>query len=126
MNNWKHFELKKSKEKSWEEFGRRLDSNYFSANKVFRQTIRRFRGKRSTVTYFIRDSAGNIPTDENSRCEEYFDDLLISVKASTCDTQEVTQLRKEKVLTATEVAAAIKGIKSGKAACEDEIRPEML
>ena len=27
--------VKKSKEKSWEEFGRRLDSNYFSANKVF-------------------------------------------------------------------------------------------
>ena len=27
--------VKKFKEKSWEEFGRRLDSNYFSANKVF-------------------------------------------------------------------------------------------
>ena len=27
--------VKKSKEKSWEEFGRRLDSNYFSANKIF-------------------------------------------------------------------------------------------
>ena len=27
--------VKKSKEKSWEEFGRRLDPNYFSANKVF-------------------------------------------------------------------------------------------
>ena len=40
--------VKKSKEKSWEEFGRRLDSNYFSANKVFWQTIRRLRGKRSS------------------------------------------------------------------------------
>ena len=37
--------VKKSKEKSWEEFGRRLDYNYFSANKVFWQTIRRLRGK---------------------------------------------------------------------------------
>ena len=27
--------VNKSKEKSWEEFGRRLDSNYFSANKIF-------------------------------------------------------------------------------------------
>ena len=42
--------VKKSKEKSWEEIGRRLDSNYFSANKVFWQTIRRLRGKRSSVT----------------------------------------------------------------------------
>ena len=31
--------VKKSKEKSWEESGRRLDSNYFSANKMFWQTI---------------------------------------------------------------------------------------
>ena len=57
--------VKKSKKKSWEEFGRWLDSNYFSANKVFWQTIRRLRGKRSSVTYSIKDSSGNILTDEN-------------------------------------------------------------
>ena len=50
--------VKKSKEKSWEEFGRRLDSNYFSANKVFWQTIRRLRGKRSSIMYSIKDSNG--------------------------------------------------------------------
>ena len=50
----------KSKEKLWEEFGCRLDFNYFSANKVFCQTIRHLRGKRSSVTYSIMDSAGNI------------------------------------------------------------------
>ena len=69
--------VKKSK-KSWEEFGRRLDFNYFSANKVFWQTIRRLRGKRSSITYSIKDSAGNIPTDENeilSRRKEYFEDF---------------------------------------------------
>ena len=57
--------VKKSKEKSREEFGRRLDFNYFSANKVFWQTIRRLRGKRSSITYSIKDSDGNILTDEN-------------------------------------------------------------
>ena len=55
--------VEKSKEKSWEEFGRRLDSNYFSVYKVFWQTICRLRGKRSSVTYSIKDSAGNILTD---------------------------------------------------------------
>ena len=57
--------VKKSKEKSWEELGRRLDSNYFSANNVFWQTIRRLRGKRSSITYSIKDSDGYILTDEN-------------------------------------------------------------
>ena len=120
--------VKKSK-KSWEEFGRRLDSNYFSANKIFWQTIRRLRGKRSSVTYSIKDSAGNILTDENeilSRWREYFEDLLNPVKASTRDTHEVTHLREDEVFTAAQVATPIKGIKSGKAAGEDEIRPEML
>ena len=121
--------VKKSNEKSWEEFGRQLDFNYFSANKVFWQTIRRLRGKRSSVTYSIKDSAGNILTDEReilSQWREYFEDLLNPVKASTRDTHEVTHLGEDEVFTAAEVAKAIKGIKSGKAAGEDEIRPEML
>ena len=106
-----------------------MDSNYFSASKVFWQTIRRLHGKRSSVTYFIKDSAGNILTDENeilSRWREYFEDLLNPVKASTRDTHKVTHLGEDQVSTAAEVATAIKGIKSGKVAGEDEIRPEML
>ena len=48
------------------------------------------------------------------------------VKASTCETQEVIRLGKEEVFTTAEVAAAIKAIKSGKAAGADESRPKML
>ena len=94
----------KSKEKSWEEFGRRLDSNYFSANKVFWQTIRRLRGKRSSITHSMKDSDGNILTDENEILSRW-----------TRDTHEVTHLEEDEVFTAAEVATAIKGIKSGKA-----------
>ena len=39
---------------------------------------------------------------------------------------KATHLGEEEVFTAAEVATAIKGIKPGKAATEDEIRPEML
>ena len=106
-----------------------MSSNYFSTTKVSWQTIRRLGGKRSSVTYSIKDSAGNNLTDENeilSRWREYFKDLLNPVRESIRDLHEVTHLEKEEVFTAAEVATAIKGIKSGKVAGEDEIRPEML
>ena len=48
------------------------------------------------------------------------------VEASTRDTPKVTHPREEEVFTEAKVATAIKGIKSAKAAGEDEIRPEML
>ena len=48
------------------------------------------------------------------------------VTASTRDTHQVTHLEEEEVFIAAEVATTIKGIKSGKAAGEDEIRPKML
>ena len=91
--------VKKSKEKSCEEVGRRLDFNYFSANKVFWQTIRRLHGKRSSITNSIKDSAGSILTDENeilSRWREYVEDLLNPIKALTRDTHEVAHLGKRK------------------------------
>ena len=106
-----------------------MDSNYFSTNIEFRKLIHRLRDKRSSFTYCIKNSAGNILSDKNkilSRWREYFEDLLNLVQASTRDTPEVIHLGEEGVFTATEVAIAIKGIKSGKAAGEDEIRPDMF
>ena len=87
--------VKKSKEKSWEEFGLRLDSNYFSANKVFWQTIGRLRGKRSSITYSIKDSDGNILTDwewNPFTMEWILWRSLNPVKALNRDTHEVTHL----------------------------------
>ena len=50
--------IKLSKERTWKEFGERLDDDFKTANKVFWQTIRRLRGKRSRAALFIEDSNG--------------------------------------------------------------------
>jgi len=121
--------VKKSKEKSWEEFGRRLASNLSWANKVFWQTIRRLRGKRSNFSSFLKDPSSNILSDENeivSTWRKCFKDFFKLTQAKNDDTHEQICFWEEEVFTAREVAAAISYLKSEKAAGEDKIRPELL
>ena len=106
--------IKKSKEKPWEEFGYRLNSNYFSANKLFWQIIRRLRGERSIVTYYIKVSAGNILTDKNEillRWRKYFEDLLNPVKASVRDTHKAIHLGNRKFSKQQKWQRQLKGFK---------------
>ena len=70
---------------------------FFGKESILANHQPRLRGKRSSVTYFIEDSAGNIQTEENKillRRRKYFKDLLNPVKASTRDTQEVIHARR--------------------------------
>ena len=94
--------VKMSKERSSEEVGRRLDSNYSSAHKVFWQTIRRLRGKSLSTTTSIKDSTGNKPRDEKkiiSRWRKYFEDLLNPVRAIPTDTCDTINFGKKGVFT---------------------------
>ena len=50
--------VKQTKEKSWEEFGQNLDTDYRSANQVFWQTLRRLHGKQTPFATFIKDTNG--------------------------------------------------------------------
>ena len=121
--------VKMSKTRSWEKFGRRLDSNYSSANKVFWLTIRQLRGKSLSITTSMKNSAGNILRDEKkilSHWREYFEDLLNPVRTTLTGTCDTINFGKQEVFTLTVVVAAIRELRSGKAAGEDEIRPEML
>ena len=50
--------VKQSKEKSWKEYGQKLDTDYRSANKIFWQTIRCLRCRRTPCATFVEDTNG--------------------------------------------------------------------
>ena len=52
--------------------------------------------------------------------------MLNPVRATSTDTCDTIDFGKEEVFTLTEVAVAVRGLRSGKAAGKDEIRSEML
>ena len=58
--------------------------------------------------------------------EDYFKDFLNPLNATSTDTCDTINFEKEEVFTSIEVAAAIRGLKSGKDAGEDGIRTKML
>ena len=82
-----------------------------------------------STTTSMKNSNGNMLRNKKeilSRWREFFENLSNPVKITPTDTYNTIDFRKEEVFTLTEVAAAIQGLKFGKAAGEDELRPEML
>ena len=108
------------KKRAWKEFG--------EANKVFWQTIRRLRGKRSQAAFFNESSNGVTLRDQDAilnRWREYFSDLLNPVDATSTQIHE-EQVGEDNQITEADVNAVIKSLKIGKASMEFDIRPEML
>ena len=100
--------VKYFKEKSWKEFGQKLDTDYRSANKIFWQTIRRLRGKQTPVATFIEDTNGVFLKHQKgilNRWREYLCDLLNPVTVQHLETSE-EQIDEEIHLTEAEVSTA--------------------
>ena len=115
--------VKQSKEKSWEEFGQKLDSDYRSANKVFKQIIHHLRGRRTQIATFIKDTNDVFLKHQKGilNCwREYFCELLNPVIVQHLETSE-KQFGKKIHLTETEVITAMKFLKAGKTPGEDDI-----
>jgi len=72
--------MKKSKLQSWKNFGYKLDSNYWQANKVFSQILIHQRPKWS-----LTQQCGVIL----DRWKEYFEDVLNPVTITSSNTQEL-------------------------------------
>ena len=108
-------------ERSWKVFRETSDEDFKMANKVFRQTVRRLRGKRSQAAFFIEDSNGVTLKDQDvilNRWKECFSDLLNPVDTTPTSIHE-EQVGKDIQITEADVHAVIK------APAEDNIRFEM-
>ncbi|XP_055714425.1 uncharacterized protein LOC129808679 [Phlebotomus papatasi] len=120
--------VKAAREEAWKKFGEKLELDYRTANKTFRQTVRRLRGKKSNSIQGVTSKEGNLLTKEEevlNRWQEYFSELL-NPQQGTDDDIPTSKGRKESSPSESEVLYAISKLKDGKAAGIDEIRPEML
>ena len=117
--------VKLTQKRYCKEFGCWLDSNYSSVNKVFWQTICLLHGKSlSTKTKSLNTTRIQLSTSSRLRRKSFHvgENTLRTTPDDTCDTID---FGKEKIFQLTELAAAIRVLKSGKAAGKDEIRPEI-
>ena len=122
----------KAKNEAWEEFGKSMENNYKSNQKLFFKVIKNTRKNKSSDTMSIKNKQGKVLHDRGEvleRWKEYFEDLLktnsTATKKGTYSTQN-TQNTNEESITMEEVEDALKSIKTGKAPGHDEITPDML
>ncbi|VDP02530.1 unnamed protein product [Soboliphyme baturini] len=69
----------KAKSDSWEKFGEALESNFYTAKKVFWQTIRRLREEKNGSLKVLKDRTGHSFIKDDDilrRLREYFEELL--------------------------------------------------
>ena len=107
----------KSKKKSWEQLGQKLNIDYRAANKVFWQTVRCLRGKQTPIATFIEGANSVLLKRQKGILNcwgEYFFELLNPVTVQHLEISE-EQIREESYLAEAKVSTAIKSLKAGKA-----------
>lgn len=130
--------IKEAKQKSWEEFGEKLEENSKENQKLFYKTLKNMRNKTETRAKSIKDRNGQLISDEKDimdRWKEYFYELLNDEKYEQRDEtnryEENTNLgneiqETENIITERELEEALEKLKIGKAAGVDEIDAELI
>lgn len=122
-----------AKRETWEEFGRKMEADFHTNQKLFFKTLKNLRlGKKNEVIKQIKDEHEAILTEEEDiieRWRRYFENLLnkeitVDKNERTYNIEEIQQQREHIEL--QEVKNAIKRLKRGKAAGHDNITGEML
>lgn len=129
-------EVKKAKQKSWEDFGNRMEIQGQGNSKLLYRTLKSL-GKNQDSKEghkFIKDKDGKLLTNQEKikeRWYEYFSDLLgdqanITKEHDMYYCRTSSNLEEDENITCEEVTKALNRLKNDKSAREDGIKSEML
>lgn len=123
--------VRESKQRTWTEFGEKLEQDCKGNQKLFYKVLKNLRAKKNTDITAIRNEQGDLITDEQQiteRWKQYFEKLLNPWNTLDDDLQnrEGTANEDKVTIEKEELIAALKRLKNGKAAGHDKITGEML
>lgn len=128
--------MKAEKQKSWEEFGERMETDSRGNQKLFYKVLKTIRNDKKSNSKYIKSKEGKLLEQDKeimARWKEYFEDMLNTEKAvqridadEEEENQIMTELIEEQEIKIEEVKEAMAKIKIGKAAGHDRISPEMI
>ena len=128
--------IKTAKQRSWEEFGKKMEEDRHGNQKLFYKVLKNIRKGRQGKQRCIKSEQGEIlenDTDIMTRWREYFEEMLNGGqrgRESCIQLEQVKEVEKledyNQEIGVDEVQEAVRWLKRGKAAGQDGISPEML
>lgn len=123
--------VKAAKEKSWAEFGEKMESAHKEKQKLFYRTVKSMKREKECPIKFVKDKSGSLlrqDTQIMERWREHFKELLNDgAEADAVEADNTFTLEDPgRGITSGELNKAIRKMKLGKAAGYDCITPEMV
>lgn len=130
--------IKKSKERTWEEFGNTLEENFKENQKLFYRTLKCCKNRQQPTLKQLHDKQGRILKKEDEiikRWKEHFEELL--EESQTCEENERKEEQESGIaridieteaeeITKGELINVLNKLRNGKAPGHDNIKPEQL